>query len=102
MAGSVRNCGGVLLSAEVSGPTTNLMTCPVVAGWAKKAGFTFPVLLDADGSVAESYAPAGVLPDLPRNQVVIASNLLIDRAGRAEEPLRARLPPLPRQGLDAR
>ena len=56
----------------------------VVAGWARKAGFAFPVLLDADGSVAESYAPAGVLPDLPRNQVVIASNLLIDRAGRIQ------------------
>jgi hypothetical protein len=32
--------------------------------------------------VAASYAPAAALPELPRNQVVIASNLIIDRAGR--------------------
>ena len=49
--------------------------------WAKNAKFMFPVLLDGDGKVAESYAPAGILPDLPRNQVPIASNLIIDREG---------------------
>jgi len=42
------------------------------------------VLLDSDGAVATSYAPAGVLPDLPRDQVVIASNLIIDATGRTE------------------
>ena len=50
--------------------------------WAERWEFTFPVLLDADGKVAESYAPAGVLPDLPRSQVPIASNLIIDPEGR--------------------
>ena len=51
-------------------------------GWATSAKFTFPMLLDGDGKVAERYAPAGVLPDLPRNQVPIASNLIIDREGK--------------------
>ncbi len=54
----------------------------IAAAWAKKAGFTFPVLLDPDGSVAESFGPPDALPDLPRNQVVIAANLIIDREGR--------------------
>jgi peroxiredoxin len=58
------------------------MEPPGVAGaWATKAGFRFPVLLDVDGAVAESYAPPEALADLPRNQVPIASNLIIDRAG---------------------
>jgi peroxiredoxin len=53
------------------------------AAWARKWAFPFPVLLDADGNVAESYAPPpDVLPDLPRNQVPIAANLIIDREGR--------------------
>ena len=43
-----------------------------------------PVLLDLDGEVAVRYAPAGVLPDLPRDQVPIASNLIIDREGRIQ------------------
>ena len=55
---------------------------PVAEAWAKRWKFTFPVLLDADGTATERYAPAGVLPDLPRNQVPIASNLIIDREGR--------------------
>ena len=52
------------------------------AAWAKKWSFPFPVLFDADGKVAESYAPPDALPDLPRNQVPIAANLIIDREGR--------------------
>ena len=52
------------------------------AAWAKKWAFPSPVLLDADGKVAESYAPPAALPDLPRNQVPIAANLIIDREGR--------------------
>jgi peroxiredoxin len=60
----------------------DVMETPAVAGgWAKKAGFRFPVLLDEGGAVAESYAPPEALPDLPRNQVPIASNLIIDRDG---------------------
>lgn len=52
--------------------------------WATGLKWTLPVLLDLDGKVSESYAPEGVLPDLPRNQVPIASNLIIDREGRIQ------------------
>jgi peroxiredoxin len=52
------------------------------AGWASTHGFGLPVLLDADGKVAERYAPKDAQPDLPRNQVPIASNLIIDPQGR--------------------
>jgi len=54
----------------------------VASAWAKGHGFNFPVLLDVDGKATETYAPADVLPDLPRNQVPIAANLIIDREGR--------------------
>ena len=57
-------------------------TKAVAEGWAKRWGFGFPVLLDPDGAATSSYAPGGVLPDLPRDQVPIASNLIIDRQGR--------------------
>jgi len=57
-------------------------TKTLAEGWAKRWGFTFPVLLDPDGAATSSYAPAGVLPDLPRDQVPIASNLIIDREGK--------------------
>ncbi len=50
--------------------------------YAARSKFTFPVLLDTDGKVATRYAPPGAQPDLPRDQVPIASNLIIDRAGR--------------------
>lgn len=43
--------------------------------------FTFPVLLDRDGKVSASYAPEGVLPDLARDEVPLASNLIIDPQG---------------------
>jgi hypothetical protein len=56
----------------------------VTKGWVEKSKYTVPVLLDADGSVAAAYAPAGVLPDLPRNQVPIASNLIIDGEGKIQ------------------
>jgi peroxiredoxin len=49
--------------------------------YAERSGFTFPVLLDGDGAVSASYAPEGVLPDLPREDVPIASNLVIDAEG---------------------
>jgi peroxiredoxin len=48
----------------------------------KRFNFSFPVLLDEDGKVAASYAPAGVLPDLARDEVVLAANLIIDREGK--------------------
>lgn len=49
--------------------------------YAERWGFSFPVLLDADGAATARYAPADVLPDLPRSDVPIASNLIIDRDG---------------------
>jgi peroxiredoxin len=52
-----------------------------VSAWAAKSGYTLPILLDEDGKISESFAPPGILPDLPRDQVPIASNLLIDRNG---------------------
>lgn len=49
--------------------------------WYQQAGFTFPMLLDRDGRVAARYAPPDAQPDLPRDEVMIASNLVIDREG---------------------
>ncbi len=46
--------------------------------------FTFPVLLDLDGQAAVKYAPPGILPDLPRHEVPIASNLIIDKQGKIQ------------------
>lgn len=43
---------------------------------------SFPVLLDSEGAVAASFAPADVLPDLARDEVMLASNLLIDPEGK--------------------
>ncbi len=52
------------------------------ARWARALKWTIPVLLDLDGEVAVRYAPPDVLPDLPRDQVPIASNMIIDRGGK--------------------
>lgn len=49
--------------------------------WARALRFSCPVLLDLDGAVATRYAPEGILPDLPRDQIPIASNLIIDQEG---------------------
>jgi len=49
-----------------------------------KFNFTFPLLLDLDGTVAASFAPKGVLPDLARDEVMLASNLLIDPEGKIQ------------------
>ena len=54
------------------------------ARWRKALGWTLPVLLDLDGGVAVRYSPPDVLPDLPRDQVPIASNMIIDRKGRIQ------------------
>jgi peroxiredoxin len=63
----------------------NVLESPELAtSWAKNLKWTIPVLLDVDGKVSESYAPEGVLPDLPRSQIPIASNLIIDREGRIQ------------------
>jgi peroxiredoxin len=47
-----------------------------------KFNFSFPVLLDPDGSVSAKYAPEGLLPDLARAEVPIAANLIIDKQGK--------------------
>ncbi len=49
--------------------------------WATKMGYTVPILLDTDGAVSASYAPEGVQPDLARDQVPIAANLLVGKDG---------------------
>src|SRR5882762_6373476 len=48
----------------------------------QKNSFTFPVLLDEDGTVSARYAPDGVQPDLARDEVPLASNLIIDKEGK--------------------
>lgn len=53
----------------------------LVTKLSQKFNFTFPVLLDEDGATSTRYAPEGVLPDLPRDEVPLASNLIIDKAG---------------------
>ncbi|MFQ6028895.1 MAG: peroxiredoxin family protein [Dehalococcoidia bacterium] len=50
--------------------------------WGKSLKFTIPVLLDLDGEVATRYAPEGAAPVLPRDQVPIGSNIIIDREGK--------------------
>jgi len=47
----------------------------------EKYNLSFPILLDLDGKVAASYAPKDVLPDLDRDEVMLASNLIIDPEG---------------------
>lgn len=44
--------------------------------------FSFPVLLDTNGAVSTKYAPEGVQPALARDEVPIASNLVIDKEGK--------------------
>ena len=56
----------------------------MVAKWAKKRGFTFPVLLDLKGEVAAGYSPPDLLPDLSRPEVAIGSNLIIDDKGKIQ------------------
>ncbi len=56
----------------------------VAARWADKLKVTFPVLMDTDGKVAASYAPPDLLPDLARDEVSVASNLIIDPKGKIQ------------------
>lgn len=46
-----------------------------------KFNLTFPILLDEDGAVATRFAPPDALPDLKREEVMLASNLIIDPDG---------------------
>ena len=45
---------------------------------------SFPVLLDTNGTVAASFAPKDVLPELARDEIMLASNLLIDPQGKIQ------------------
>jgi peroxiredoxin len=61
----------------------DVMETPVMAeAWARRHKFSLPVLLDPDGKTTSRYAPPDALPDLPRDQVPIASNLIIDGEGK--------------------
>ncbi|HMB90614.1 MAG TPA: TlpA disulfide reductase family protein [Rhodothermales bacterium] len=51
------------------------------ARWKQEAAFSFPMLLDRDGTVAARFAPPQAQPDLPRHEVMVASNLIVDQAG---------------------
>lgn len=50
----------------------------------ERFNLTFPILLDTDGEVAASFAPGDVLPDLARDEVMLASNLIIDPEGKIQ------------------
>lgn len=50
----------------------------------QRFNFTFPVLLDPEGMVAASFAPEGVLPDLARDEIMLASNILVDTEGKIQ------------------
>ncbi len=45
---------------------------------------SFPVLLDTEGIVAAGFAPNDVLPELARDEIMLASNLLIDPDGKIQ------------------
>jgi len=54
----------------------------LVAKLSQKFNFSFPVLLDEEGTVSTRYAPEGVQPDLARDEVPLASNLIVDKEGK--------------------
>jgi peroxiredoxin len=54
----------------------------VVSHWVAKRELTCPVLLDSTGAVTTSYAPPpDFVPDLKREEVMIASFMIIDPEG---------------------
>jgi thiol-disulfide isomerase/thioredoxin len=50
----------------------------------QRFNLTFPILLDTEGVVAASFAPDDVLPDLARDEIMLASNILIDNQGKVQ------------------
>lgn len=50
----------------------------------EKHGLSFPIALDPEGKVAASFAPKDILPDLSRDEVMLASNLIIDKEGKIQ------------------
>ncbi len=54
----------------------------VVTGWVQKHKLSCPVLLDSTGEVTTRYAPPpDFVPDLRREEVMIASFMIVDPAG---------------------
>ena len=54
-----------------------------VKAFVAKHGLTCPILMDADGKIATLYAPPKeFIPDLERQEVMIASFAIIDPAGK--------------------
>ncbi|MBI3629925.1 MAG: redoxin domain-containing protein [Candidatus Rokubacteria bacterium] len=54
----------------------------IVSGWVKKQKLSCPVLLDGTGEVTTRYAPPpDFVPDLKREEVMIASFMIIDPEG---------------------
>ena len=54
----------------------------IVSGWVEKQKLTCPILLDGTGAVTTSYAPPpDFVPDLKREEVMIASFMIIDPEG---------------------
>jgi peroxiredoxin len=49
-----------------------------------KYNLSFPLLLDPDGAVGASLASVGVLPDLKHDEILLASNILIDPEGKIQ------------------
>lgn len=49
--------------------------------WTSKFDFNFPILLDVNSVATEAYCPPNYNGDLPKNQVPIASNMIIDPEG---------------------
>ncbi|WP_242087041.1 peroxiredoxin family protein [Aestuariivivens sediminis] len=49
--------------------------------WVQQHQLSFPVVLDTDGTVAASFAPKEVLPELARDEIMLASNIIIDQNG---------------------
>lgn len=50
----------------------------------QRFNLTFPVLLDPEGTVAGSFAPEHILPELARDEIMLASNILVDPAGKIQ------------------
>jgi peroxiredoxin len=50
----------------------------------QRFNLTFPVLLDPEGEVAARFAPVDVLPELSRDEIMLASNILIDTEGKIQ------------------
>jgi len=54
----------------------------IVSGWVAKLKLSCPILLDDGGAVTSSYAPPpDFVPDLKREEVMIASFMIIDPEG---------------------